>query len=207
MSVNAAWYLTSLPEKIVEIIEEDLNNFDSEFVTSKLYNDLIDTTVRNSTNTWIPSNHWVSGFLWHYVDKINQENFCYDIKGIDCDNLQFTKYEVGQYYHWHQDSGLGELHKPIGTQGERNTDKLASDFVANNSCVTRKLSFVLQLSDPFDYDGGQLQLLDDSNRTFFAPKHRGSVIVFDSRMKHRVKRVTRGLRKSVVGWAVGPRWR
>jgi Rps23 Pro-64 3,4-dihydroxylase Tpa1-like proline 4-hydroxylase len=207
MSADIAWYFTNLPEKIVEIIEEDLNILENDFVTSKLYNDLIDTTVRNSTNTWVPSNHWVSGFLWHYVDKINKENFLYDLKGVDTDSLQFTKYDVGQYYHWHQDSGLGELYKPVGTTGERNTDKLASDFVASNSSVTRKLSFVLQLSNPIDYDGGQLQLLDDANRTVYAPKHRGCMIVFDSRMRHRVKKVTRGVRKSIVGWAIGPRWR
>jgi predicted 2-oxoglutarate/Fe(II)-dependent dioxygenase YbiX len=35
----------------------------------------------------------------------------------------------------------------------------------------------------------------------------GSVILFDSRTKHRVKKIRRGVRKSIVGWVVGPRWR
>lgn len=207
MSANIAWYFTNLPEKIVEIIEEDIADLEKEFVASKLYNDLIDTTIRNSSNTWIPTNHWVSGFLWHYVNKINVENFLYDLKGIDTDHLQFTKYEVGQYYKWHQDSNLMELYKPVSTQGERNRDNLINDFVSSNSDVTRKLSFVLQLSDNLDYDGGQLQLIDDSNKSFYVPKQRGTLIVFDSRIRHRVKKVTRGVRKSIVGWAIGPRWR
>lgn len=207
MSAEIAWYFTNLPEKLVQTIEEDLLIFENEFVTSKLYNDLIDTTVRNSMNTWVPTNHWVSGFLWHYVNKINEENFSYDLNGIDSDHLQFTKYEVGQYYKWHQDCSVSELYKPQSSQGERNTDLLASDFVAKNSNVTRKLSFVLQLSDPFDYDGGQLQLLNEANKSVYAPKQRGTLIVFDSRTKHRVRKVTRGIRKSIVGWAVGPRWR
>ena len=42
---------------------------------------------------------------------------------------------------------------------------------------------------------------------YFAPKQKGTLIVFDSRTKHRVRTVKSGLRKSLVGWVVGPRWK
>ena len=71
----------------------------------------------------------------------------------------------------------------------------------------RKLSFSLQLSDPDQYTGGELEFLDNSGKTMFAPKQRGTMVVFDSRLKHRVRRVKSGLRKSIVGWVVGPRWK
>ena len=33
------------------------------------------------------------------------------------------------------------------------------------------------------------------------------MILFDSRTKHRVLKVTKGTRRSIVGWVVGPRWK
>ena len=71
----------------------------------------------------------------------------------------------------------------------------------------RKLSFSLQLSDPKDYVGGELQFLGSDDSTFFAPKQKGSLVVFDSRTKHRVVKVKSGVRRSLVGWVVGPRWK
>ena len=73
--------------------------------------------------------------------------------------------------------------------------------------LIRKLSFSLQLSDPDDYEGGNVQLIDDSGKSYFAPRKRGSIILFDSRAQHRVLKVTKGVRKSIVGWVVGPRWK
>ena len=73
--------------------------------------------------------------------------------------------------------------------------------------MVRKLSFVLQLSDPDDYEGGNLQLLDEGGKSYIAPRQRGTMILFDSRTQHRVLKVTKGCRKSLVGWTVGPRWK
>ena len=66
---------------------------------------------------------------------------------------------------------------------------------------------MVQLSDPDDYEGGNLQLLGEDGKSYFAPRKKGTVIVFDSRTQHRVLKVTKGLRKSLVGWVVGPRWK
>ena len=79
----------------------------------------------------------------------------------------------------------------------------AEDFVQENTELVRKLSFVLQLSDPDDYEGGNLQLLDEAGKSYFAPRLRGTVVLFDSRTQHRVLPVKSGLRKSIVGWTVG----
>ena len=42
---------------------------------------------------------------------------------------------------------------------------------------------------------------------FTAPKNRGCMIVFDSRTIHRVTNIESGIRKSLVGWVLGPRWK
>jgi PKHD-type hydroxylase len=119
--------------------------------------------------------------------------------------MQFTKYEAGQFYGWHNDAGLATQYKPVSV-GNR-ADGLAQDFVNENVELVRKLSFVVQLSDPDDYEGGNLQLLDEAGNSYIAPRKRGTVILFDSRTMHRVLKVTKGTRKSLVGWTVGKRWK
>jgi len=86
-------------------------------------------------------------------------------------------------------------------------NNISKDQIILQGELVRKLSFSLQLSDPEDYEGGELEFLDNQDEPFFAPKQKGTIVVFDSRVKHRVRKVTNGLRKSIVGWVVGPRWK
>ena len=65
----------------------------------------------------------------------------------------------------------------------------------------------MQLSDPDDYEGGNVQLMDEGGESYICPRQRGCIVLFDSRTPHRVQKVTKGIRKSIVGWTVGPRWK
>jgi len=56
----------------------------------------------------------------------------------------------------------------------------------------------LLLSDPDTYEGGNLQLLDQSGKSYVAPRQRGTIILFDSRAQHRVQKVTKGVRKVLL---------
>jgi len=171
---------------------------------SKLFGDALNKEKRNSQNTWIPTTHWVAGFLWHYVQRANRENFLYDLRNIDGESLQYTRYEAGQFYGWHNDAGLATQYKPQSV-GNR-ADGLAQDFVNENIELVRKLSFSLQLSDPDSYSGGNVQIMDDSGASHIVPRKRGTIVLFDSRAQHRVLKVTKGHRKSIVGWVCGKRW-
>ena len=83
MAFQSIWYFTDLPEDIVNILDKDLSdNFDFTMDESKLMGNHIRKDKRNSDNAWISSDHWISGFLWHYVNKANQENFLYDLNHI-----------------------------------------------------------------------------------------------------------------------------
>jgi predicted 2-oxoglutarate/Fe(II)-dependent dioxygenase YbiX len=206
MAYQSVWYFSDLPKDIVEIIERELEvTFDSEMADSKLAGDALNKEKRNSQNAWVPTHHWLGGFMWHYIQRANRENFLYDLHCIDGESIQYTQYKEGQYYSWHNDAGLASQYKPV-TIGNRQ-DGLAQDFLNENTELVRKLSFVLQLSDPSDYEGGNLQLIDEAGKCYFAPRKRGTIILFDSRTQHRVLKVTKGLRKSIVGWTVGPRWK
>lgn len=206
MAFQSIWHFSDLPTEIIDIIERDLSDkFDAVMADSRLIGDALNKNKRNSQNAWIPTQHWVGGFLWHYIMRANRENFLYDLRCIDGESIQYTRYTEGQFYKWHNDAGLSGQYKPVSV-GNR-AQGLGQDFLNENIEMVRKLSFVLQLSDPDDYEGGNLQLLDESGRSYIAPRKRGTVILFDSRTQHRVQKVRSGVRKSIVGWTVGPRWK
>ena len=96
-------------------------------------------------------------------------------------------------------------YKPVSV-GNR-AEGLTQDFVNENIELVRKLSFSIQLSSPEDYEGGNLQLLDEGGQSYIIPRQRGCIVLFDSDTQHRVLKVTKGTRKSIVGWVVGPRWK
>jgi len=52
-------------------------------------------------------------FLWHYVQRANRENFLYDLRNIDGESMQYTRYGEGQFYGWHNDAGLATQYKPV----------------------------------------------------------------------------------------------
>ena len=208
MALQSVWYYTDIPEKIVKIIEEDLSEkFDAQMADSKLGGDILNKDKRNSQNAWIPTAHWVGGFMWHYIMRANRENFLYDLRCIDGESMQYTRYEEGQYYGWHNDAGLQTQYKPVSVSNRVTGEHTMQDFVNENCEMVRKLSFAMQLSDPDDYEGGNVQLLDEAGQSYICPRQRGCVVLFDSRTQHRVHKVTKGTRKSIVGWTVGPRWK
>ena len=110
--------------------------------------------------------------------------------------FQYTIYDKGQYYDWHRDT-MDELHDEPWKG------------------LTRKLSFTLFLNDPDEYDGGKFEI-DTSwrygpheswNRHFIIENmyniKKGSMILFQSQLWHRVTPVKSGKRKSLVGWYLG----
>ena len=61
----------------------------------------------------------------------------------------------------------------------------------------------IQLTDPSEYEGGELQLKSKNSITTVSKK-KGTIIFFPSFMLHRVTPVTKGVRHSLVGWITGP---
>ena len=198
MANASIWYFNGMPKELVDLIEKDLNQLDGNFQQAQTFGGLT-LEKRDSRTSWLSSSHWAAGLCYHYVLRANRENFLYDISGFDGEVMQYTSYEKGEYYTWHNDASIEVSYKP--------TENKQENFVIANSEQIRKLSFILQLSDPDDYEGGEVQLMSGDGKSYFVPKTRGTVIVFDSRTQHRVKKVISGHRKSLIGWVVGPRWK
>jgi PKHD-type hydroxylase len=148
-------------------------------------NGQIYSTIRESKTGWISLNsetQFLYDRLGFVARQLNGQFFDFDIWGFS-EDLQYTIYDSSNsHYTWHVDHG-GNTNRP-----------------------PRKLSLVLQLSDPHDYEGGDLEILTDSE-PLRVDKERGLVTAFPSYVLHRVTPVTRGIRKTIVVWLTGPRFK
>lgn len=119
------------------------------------------------------------------VLRLNAQFFRYDLSGVV--TFQYAVYDgtEGGHFDWHKDYGR--------------------DYGAADQ-EPRKLSLSIQLSDPANYQGGELEVRA-GNITDVAPKARGTVVAFPSYVLHRVTPTTSGIRKSLVVWAVGPEFK
>ena len=144
---------------------------------------------------------WIYKEIQPYVKLANNLagwNFDWDWT----EQAQFTKYGLNEHYGWHCDS-YSEPYQdvPQGMVGK-----------------IRKLSVTVSLSDPEDYEGGDLEFdfrnnhdydftKTDNKEICKKAKVRGSIIVFPSFVWHRVTPVTSGTRYSMVMWNLGAPWR
>jgi PKHD-type hydroxylase len=153
---------------------------------AELENGNSNLNVRNCMISWIEVDQESTDIflkLANIVNNLNDQFYKYDL--TEMESLQFTKYnsETSDFYTSHSDDG----------------------YKFN---LFRKLSVSVQLSDPSEYEGGELvfyrnTLLESS----VAPKQAGTVIVFPSFVIHEVKKITSGTRKSLVTWINGPRFK
>ena len=83
------------------------------------------------------------------------------------------------------------------------------DWFSNRPFSERKLTLVMQLTDPLKYEGGSLEFekYKWSPEELIKRKERGSIIIFPSFVSHRVTEVTKGVRRSLVVWMEGPKFR
>lgn len=140
---------------------------------------------RQSRTGWIQTGEdstWLYDKLGFIARRLNAQFFGYDLYGF-IEDLQYTVYAGGgDHYGWHVDRG--------------------SDTIA-----PRKLSMVVQLSDPDEYEGGDLEFMISGDRTDTARREQGLVYAFPSFLLHRVTPITRGTRRSLVVWLCGPKFR
>ena len=169
------------PEEIEAAKNEDNWDFEKNQIKNA---GVPDDSIRRTKLNWFPTNHPYNKILSDYVQKANKIMYHYNLtKFTPC---QFARYDVNDFYDYHQDSG----HQIVEYEKE-----------------TRKISMTVQLSDPKDYEGGEFYFYN-GNKEEIEPeiKKQGSIVCFDSRMWHRVAPVTKGVRYSLVSWILGPRF-
>jgi PKHD-type hydroxylase len=135
---------------------------------------------RRSEIKWLSNNRDLRLALSAYIQEANK---AFDIDVTSQCEIQYTEYGAGGDFY--------ALHHDI-------------DWNSNHS-YDRKISMSILLSDPKDFDGGELTFSEITNEGIDWQK--GSVLCFPSYLQHSVSPVTRGTRKSLVAWFSGPRWR
>jgi PKHD-type hydroxylase len=139
----------------------------------------IDNSVRKSSNAFIPLNQeteWVYNKIRKIAGEVNKfYNFNLNDFGED---LQFARYRTGEFYNFHEDIGSGY-----------------------NSL--RKLTIVINLSNPAEYEGGGVDFFT-GGKIISSAKNLGSVVVFPSYVPHRVRKISSGERYSLTSWIHGP---
>ena len=142
-----------------------------------------DTKKRVTTISWLPFKEMAP--MYHdlniFIQKCNENHFGFgDIRITE--NAQFTEYPEGGFYDWHMDCDVNMQHEP----------------------PVRKISMTLLLNDPSEFEGGDLELMAPGK---FAELKQGHAIVFASFLNHRVNKVRRGVRQSLVVWFGGKPFR
>ena len=173
------WFRSGFSDEEIDRIHSFAENY--EYREGQIFNGVNDGSVRRSKLKWLPSSQesaWLYKKMFELANKANDA--CYKFRlHYALDDMQYTLYEGNSNgkYDWHIDTDKGEA-------------------------SLRKISFTLQLSDPSEYEGGDLEFMT-SRDTLQAPKKQYTSVIFPSYLLHRVTPVTRGVRKSLVLWVGG----
>ena len=142
----------------------------------------VSSIARTCASCWVPKSE---GFKWLYnyvaavTDEVNAEHYRFDV--TDMQQLQVLRYRPGQWFHWHFDA--------IETEGD-----------------IRKMTMVINLSDPKDYVLGGLRV-DGNWHNAEQSRDQGAASFFPAWIKHTARAPIWGTRWVLVAWITGPAWR
>ena len=178
---NAYWLWEGALSK--EFCRSALAEVDWESSTAgSLKNAVIDPSQRRTDVIWQNYMQPLGCIAKSYIDAANSSaGWGYPLNSQE--NTQLGRYKSvdGGHYGWHMDA----------------------DPPQNG--VQRKLSISILLSDPSEFEGGELQFRGIEDRKILTMQ--GSIVVFPSFIEHRVTPVTKGVRYSAVTWVSGPSFR
>jgi len=140
-----------------------------------------DTKMRVTTISWIPFKAMPDMYriIERSMKQVNGNHFGYEGMTIT-EFAQFTEYPKGGFYDWHMDADLNCIHEP----------------------PVRKISMTILLSPQHEFEGGDLEFMSEGNKP--PQLVQGQAIYFCSLIRHRVAKVKKGIRRSLVMWFGGP---
>ena len=140
-----------------------------------------DTKKRITTISWIPFKVMPEMYkrIEHSMLQVNGNHFGYEGMTIT-EVAQFTEYPKGGFYDWHMDADVNCQFEP----------------------PVRKISMTILLSPQTEFEGGDLEFMSEGNKP--PQLLQGQAIFFCSLIRHRVAKVKKGIRRSLVMWFGGP---
>jgi len=154
---------------------------DKGLITGTTFNSI--NNVRQSNISWLyPSDdmEWVFRKVTDIVLNLNSRFFQFELFGIN-EGFQFTNYVA-----------------PSGNYGKHIDRSI--------NIPVRKLSISIQLTNPEEYEGGELKVFDRDEGITMS-KEQGTLIMFPSYMLHEVMPVIKGERNSLVTWITGKQFK
>ena len=140
-----------------------------------------DTKMRITTISWLPFKAMPD--MYRIIERsmlqVNGNHFGYEGMSIT-EPAQFTEYPKGGFYDWHMDAEVNCQFEP----------------------PVRKISMTILLSPPSEFEGGDLEFMTEGNKP--PQLLQGQAIFFCSLLRHRVSKVKKGVRRSLVMWFGGP---
>ena len=140
-----------------------------------------DTKMRITTISWIPFKAMPQMYqtIERSMNQVNGNHFGYEGMQIT-EPAQFTEYPKGGFYDWHMDADVNCRYEP----------------------PVRKISMTILLSSHHEFEGGDLEFMSEGNKP--PQLLQGQAIFFCSLIRHRVSKVKKGIRRSLVMWFGGP---
>jgi PKHD-type hydroxylase len=147
----------------------------------------VNQSIRRTDVSWMyptPGTKDIWDSFSSVVSRANSTFFKFDLTGF-YEAAQLTMYtdKTNAHYTWHTDASPKDQKTP------------------------RKLSMVLMLSDPSEFEGGELQIKDTNDMEKVLEQKRGRAWFFPSYVLHRVTPVTKGVRRTLVLWVGGPEFK
>ena len=165
-----------------------LNEDECNLILSKWNNKVADkwnedsrlNSHRKCRINWVhyyqPTWEWLFEKIGDVAFDVNKNVFKFDLSNpLTQAPIQFTEYKKDGYYKKHLDWRGASTHD------------------------IRKLSYVINLSNPKDYSGGHFEVKSEK-----VEKNRGMIHFFPSFLNHQATKVLTGTRYSLVGWITGP---
>ena len=140
-----------------------------------------DTKKRITTISWIPFKALPDMYriIERTMKQVNGNHFGFEGMQLT-EPAQFTEYPKGGFYDWHMDAEVNCQFEP----------------------PVRKISMTILLSPQEEFEGGDLEFMAEGNKP--PQLLQGQAIFFCSMLRHRVAKVKKGVRRSLVMWFGGP---
>lgn len=173
------WYFTDAitPDackKFIQSVESQIETKDAEI--GVIGSESINKEIRDVKLINLPTYRGIGATMTGLGMSANHQAWKFNI--THANQADYLRYDVDGHYHAHVDT-----------------------FIEPDSLECRKLTVLIFLND--DFEGGKFYIQNSSEK-FYPPQNVGTCLVFPSFMLHGVEPVTKGVRRSVVTWLVGP---
>jgi PKHD-type hydroxylase len=171
----------AVPSELCELLLKEREQLVQQEATIGIEGQNQNNNLRKTNIAWLQKNHWLEAVMLNNINYANKEagwNFI----ATEPEQVQMAKYEQEGFYDWHIDT-----------------------FFLSNTPTDRKLTAIILLNDPSEFEGGHLEI--QNSGVDFVPLQKGSIVVFPSYLQHRATPITKGTRYSAALWLHGPSFR